>query len=61
MVTISLYYEQIYALTWYKYLGFNTIKYYIKLQRLTKLNKNAYKKIALIFILIDYYIKLYIR
>ena len=40
------------------YLSFNVIKYYIKLERLMKINKNAYKKITPI--LIDFYIKLYI-
>ena len=41
----------------YKY--FNVIKY-INLERLTKLNKNVYKKNTLICILlIDFYIKLY--
>ena len=39
-----------------KYLSFDIIKYHIKLERLTTLNKNAYKKIILIsiFILIDF-------
>ena len=31
---------------WHKYLSFNVVKY-IELGRLTQLNKNAYKKIAL--------------
>ena len=34
--------------------------YYIKLESLIKLNKNIYKKIRYIFILINFYIKLYI-
>ena len=38
--------------------NFNVMKYYIKLERLAKLNKNVCKKITLIFILIDFYIKL---
>ena len=45
----------------HKYLSFNVIKY-IKLERLTKLNKNINEKIMLIFsFLIDFYIKLDIR
>ena len=39
-----------------KYLSFTGKKYFIQLERLTKLNKNAYEKIKLI--LIDLYIKL---
>ena len=42
----------------HKYLSFKSIKYPIKLEKLTKLNKNAYKKITLIFI--DFYTRLYI-
>ena len=40
-----------------KYLSLNVIKYYAKLEKLTKLNENANKKITLIFyfILIDFY------
>ena len=41
-----------------KYVNFNVIKC-IKSERLTKLNKNLFKKIALIFISIDFYIKWY--
>ena len=40
------------------YLSFNVIKYYIKFERLTKLKKNT-EKDNTIFILIDFYIKLY--
>ena len=43
----------------YKYLSFNLLKY-IKLEWLTKQNKNAYKNKALIF-LIDFYTKLSIE
>ena len=32
------------------YLSFNVIKYYIKLKRRTKLKKNEYEKIEIIFI-----------
>ena len=42
----------------HRYLSFNAINYYIKSERLMKLNKNAYKNIY--FILIDFYLKLYI-
>ena len=38
----------------------NIIKYYIDLERRTKLNKIAYKKTTLIFILNNFYIKLFI-
>ena len=38
--------------------SFNVINYYIRLERLSKLSKNVYKKIILIFILIDLYIEL---
>ena len=34
-----------------KYSNFNVIKYNIKLETLTKIKKNAYKNITLIFIL----------
>ena len=33
---------------------------YIQLERLTKWNKNAYKKVILIFILFYFHIKLYL-
>ena len=41
-----------------KYLSFNLIEYYIKLESRMKLNKNIYQKITFIFyfILIDFYI-----
>ena len=40
----------------FKYLSFYVLKYYIKFERLTKLNNNVYKKITII--LIDFYIEL---
>ena len=42
-----------------EYLIFNVIRY-IKLVRVTQLNRNSYKKVMLIFILIDFSIELYI-
>ena len=42
----------------HNYLSFNAMKYHMKLKSLTKLNKNAYKKIKFTFILIDFCIKL---
>ena len=55
--------KQKYAHSRHKYLSFNVMKYYIELERLTRLNKNANTKITLFFffILIDFYIKLYTR
>ena len=43
------------------YTSFNVIKYHFELERLTKLNKNAYKHyIYFYFILSDFYVKLHI-
>ena len=55
-------YMQKYTTSERKYLNFNVIRYYIKLERQTKLKKNAYKKnyTRFYFILIDFFIKLYI-